>query len=679
MKNRRNYVKTLVVLILIIVSLSTTIEAGIPYKTYTEDGYGRYVETQTAYEPVGTITKIGDLTLSGAKDMLIGEDGFLYIADTNNKRVIKATLEGELIQTIGESDLSMPTGIFFRDEKLYVADESKGKIFVYDQTGALVIEYGKPDHPLFGNKSTFKPQKLVVDDRGTMYIISKGNNNGIIQISPSEDGSFLGYFGANDTRTSLLTIFRKSIFTEEQEARMAKSEPVTIANIAIDDRGLIYTVSQGEKQLTLKKMNIAGKNLLFPKVYDQYPAAVVTGSLDNIIVASKNGFIYEYNSEGSLLFVFGARDDGKQRIGLFKTVSAIDVDSANRLFVLDEEKNEIQIFGTTEFADLVHNAVDLYQKGRYTESKAPWHEVLKMNSLFDYANLGIGEAYYKEENYDKALTAYRLAKNYSGFSQAFWEVRNKWMKENLVYIIMGLFFLYVLLKILKRVDRRLHIYNPLRRVKKKVFSVQLIKEMSFITYIMKDPADGYYGIRREEKVSSLAAHAWLAIAFIIYIVGKYSSSYLYKTSMEGRFDLLNDVYFFFGVIFMLVISHYLVTSINDGEGRFKDIYQGFIYALGPYILIKPWLILLSHGLTYNEAFIIQFGNFFINTWTLIMIILMIKYINDYSAIETFKVIIYTLFTMLIGILVLFIVYVLLSQVIEFVQSIVGEVVYKFVS
>lgn len=679
MKNRQKYVKPLIVLMLVMISFTTTIEASIPYKTYTEDGYGRYVETQTAYEPVGTITKIGDLTLSGAKDMLIGEDGCLYIADTNNKRVIKATLQGELIKTIGEEDLSMPTGIFYRDSKLYVADESKGKIFVYDEQGTKVVEYGKPDHPLFGNKSTFNPQKLVVDDRGTMYIISKGNNNGIIQISPSDGGSFLGYFGANDTRTSLLTIFRKAIFTEEQEARMAKSEPVTIANIAIDERGLIYTVSQGEKQLTLKKMNIAGKNLVFPKVYDQYPAAVITGSLDNIFVASKNGFIYEYNSEGSLLFVFGARDDGKQRIGLFKTVSAIDVDASNRLYVLDEEKNEIQIFGTTEFADLVHNAVDLYQKGRYTESKQPWQEVLKMNSLFDYANLGIGEAYYKEENYDSALTAYRLAKNYYGYSQAFWEVRNKWMKENLVYIILALFFFFVTTSILKRIDRRLHIYDPIRRIKKRIFSIKLIKEMSFITYVLKNPSDGYYGIRREEKVSNLAAHLWLGIAFLIYIAGKYGSSYLYRTSMEGRFEIFDDLYFFFGVIFMLVISHYLVTSINDGEGRFKDLYQGFVYALGPYILIKPWLILLSHGLTYNEAFIIQFGNFFISAWSLIMIVLMIKYVNDYSAKETFKVIIYTLFTMLIGILVLFIVYVLLSQVIEFVQSIIGEVVYKFVT
>ncbi|MBN2221014.1 MAG: hypothetical protein JW708_02330, partial [Vallitaleaceae bacterium] len=391
----------------------------------------------------------------------------MYIADTNNMRVLKASTSGELLQVIGEGDLSMPLGLYVTQEgMLYVADEMKQQIFVYNQEGQLVNTYGKPNHPLFGKNSNFLPQKIVVDDRGTMYIVSKGNNNGIIQISPSEGGSFLGYFGANNTRISWMTLFRKAIFSEEQEARMAKSEPVTIANIAIDDRGLVYTVSQGEQALTLKKMNIAGKNLVFPEVYDPYPSSVITGDLDNIFVASKNGYIYEYNSEGSLLFVFGARDDGKQRVGLFKTVSSIALDSKKQLYVLDEEKNEIQVFRTTEFADLVHTAVKMYQNGLYTESKEPWTEVLRMNSLFDYANLGIGEAYYKEGDYDKALESYKLAKNKEGYSNAFWEVRNLWMKQNLVRIMLTIIGIFILWKILKLWDRKKKIFAPLRKLRK---------------------------------------------------------------------------------------------------------------------------------------------------------------------------------------------------------------------
>lgn len=675
MKKKKRLLLVTVVLLLLL--QCTSIFGEIPYKTYTQDGYGRYVETQTAYEPIGTINKVGELTLEKPADLKISAKGLIYIADTGNKRVIVTDQSGQLIRIIGEGDLSAPMGLFITpDETIYVADEKKGKVFVYSETGELLNTYGKPDHPLFGKSSKFEPQKLVVDDRGTMYILSKANTNGIIQISPSDGGSFLGYFGTNDTRISLLTLFRKAIFTDEQKKRMTKSEPVTIANIAIDDKGLVYTVSQGEKSTTLKKMNIAGKNLIFPKVYDEFPGAVTNGSLDNVFVASKNGFIYEYNSEGTLLFVFGARDDGRQRVGLFKTVSAIALDQSNNLYVLDEEKNEIQIFRETEFAKLVHNALDLYQKGKYLESKEPWEKVLQMNSLFDYAYLGIGEAYYREENYDGAMAAYRVAKSKSGFSDAFWEVRNVWMKKNLIPIMLLIGFFYVLSRVLKFADKKKNILEPMRRFTAWRRKSKLWREITFLTYVIKNPSDAYYGIRHENKTSYKSANILLLIIFGLYLLEKYATGFIFKGIPDGYYDFVTDGYMFFGLILIVMISHYLITSINDGEGRFRDVYQGFVYAFAPYILIKPWVIGLSHVLTWNESFIITFANFLATAGTAILMFLMIKYINDYKVGETIKIILFTLFTVLIALLILFILYVLLSQVVDFAQSLIGEAVYR---
>ena len=56
--------------------------------------------------------------------------------------------------------------------------------------------------------------------------------------------------------------------------------------------------------------------------------------------------------------------------------------------------------------------------------------------------------------------------------------------------------------------------------------------------------------------------------------------------------------------------------------------------------------------------------------------LSIKEINDYSVKDTVKIIGLTLFTILIAVLLAFIIYVLWSQVFEFLQAIVGEVVYR---
>ena len=130
------------------------------------------------------------------------------------------------------------------------------------------------------------------------------------------------------------------------------------------------------------------------------------------------------------------------------------------------------------------------------------------------------------------------------------------------------------------------------------------------------------------------------------------------------------------ILILVVGCNYLMCAINDGEGRFKDIYCTFIYSFGPYLAITPFIFLISHVVTDNEKFFVQFGNFLMICWIGVLVFLSIKEINDYTVKETVKIILLTLFTILIVCLLAFIIYVLWKQVIDFVQQIPREVVYK---
>ena len=88
------------------------------------------------------------------------------------------------------------------------------------------------------------------------------------------------------------------------------------------------------------------------------------------------------NNEGDLLFMFGGSDDGKQRIGLSTKIEAIQIGMDDKIYVLDSEKAQIQVFEPTEFTSYLHNALYLFSKGRYEESKEPLGKVLEMNKLF---------------------------------------------------------------------------------------------------------------------------------------------------------------------------------------------------------------------------------------------------------------------------------------------------------
>jgi len=96
-----------ILLVLILVLIPTSVSAESPYTTWTRGPGGYWAMTQDAYTPVAEM----DLPIASAEDMFIAPDGALYIADTDNGRIVK--LENfEIVATYGEGTLSGPSGIF---------------------------------------------------------------------------------------------------------------------------------------------------------------------------------------------------------------------------------------------------------------------------------------------------------------------------------------------------------------------------------------------------------------------------------------------------------------------------------------------------------------------------------------------------------------------------------------
>lgn len=661
-------------LLCLVMMAGMTASAETPYKTYTVDGYGYVLETQSAYNPQAAITKVGETAFVSPMDMAIGKDGNLYIADAGAHVILICSRDGEQVGSIGEGVLQTPTGVYVtEDGTVYVADKDAKKVFVFDAQGNVTAEYGKPDSLIYGNSMDFKPTKVVANKTGTMYIICEGNMNGIVQLSPVEGGSFLGYFGTNYTSLSPFQMIQRVILTDAQRAQMLSNIPSTPTNLHIDDTGLIYTVTQGDKETSLKKLNIAGKNLLdSDPYYADLPAAVTTGNYNNILVADSDGYIYEYNEDGELLFMFGGRDDGRQRVGLCNKVEAIAVDEDDRIYLLDSDKKQIHIFEPTEFTNLLHESLYLFSKGQYTQSKEPLSKVLQMNSMFDYANQAMGHAYLQEENYEQALKYFRLAKSFEGYSDAFWEVRNIWIRNYLVAAVLAIAAVIVLIRGGKSLYRKKYANRPTTQTGEHI----LLGQLRYSLYFMRHPMDGCYGVKKEGKNSWWCANILLGTFILISILEKYCSGFLVKTVREGRYDLITDIGKVLVIFIGLTACNYLVVTIHEGEGFFKDLYCAYAYCLTPYIVIKPFVILLSNVLTYNEVFLISFANIIVWTWVVILILLTLKEINNFTVGETAKALAITAFTVLILTLLVCIIYVLFSQVIDFVITVVREVVYR---
>jgi DNA-binding beta-propeller fold protein YncE/uncharacterized membrane protein (GlpM family) len=668
------FIGLLCVWLLILFPAQSSASLSVPYKTETVSSEGDIIETQTAYIPVSLFGSNSEIV--NPEDVYIDENNNVYVADSGTKKVTKFDENGKKLLEVGEGQLMQPTGVYVdHNQEIYVADYKNEKVFRYSQEGEMIQEYGRPDSPLFGTRSPYKPQKVTVDKRGNLYIIGEGSNNGIIQIG--QDGTFLGFFGVNRTQSSLMSVVQDALTTEGQKSRMFIKVPPAPTNIAIDEKGLVFTVTAGTGFEVIRKLNIAGSNILPSDISDTTNLRDITvGPLGNFFVLENNGRIYEYDSYGNLLFIFGGKDDGTNRLGLFKDPTGISVDSLGRLLVTDRERGTIQMLEPTAFAEMMHGGISLYAEGLYVESGKYWSEVLRLNSSIGLAHYAMGEAYYKQQQYDEALESFKIVNSKEGYSNSFWEIRNIWMQEHLSKVFAVIIGMFAIRASVLYVDKKKGILTQPRKRWKAIKAKTLISELLFLVNFLKKPVDSFYYVKRVRKVSLLSATILYFVLFVEYLMMKYFTGFIFRGSNADQINFAFELVTLFLPILLFIVSNYLVSTISDGEGRFRDIYIGTIYSIAPYLVFIIPVTLLSNALTLNEAFLYTFSMQVMIGWSLVILFIMVKEIHAYEFFETVRNILITIFCMIIIVLVCFIIYVLMDQVVDFVTAIIQEVILR---
>ena len=653
---------------------------GVAYRTWTTNNQGEIVPTQDAYLPNRIIYSLNVAnssvnSLAKAEDLYYEpQNQLFYLADTGNKRILVFDKSLKDAYQIGEGILQKPEGVYATsDGKIYVADYDAQKVFIFDASGNVVKEIAKPDHPLFGTQSFFRPSKIVVDDVGTMYIVDAGNANVLVQIT--SEGAFLGYFGANYITPNLSYVIRFMFSTKAQRAKMVRS-PIAPTNLAINQDGLIHTVTRGLSGNALKKLNIAGNNLFPDTMYDQSDFNdCFVGPIGNIYTISESGYIYEYDSEGNLLFAFVGKDPTGKFIGLFANPRSIAVDENYRIYAIDHLNTQdyLQVFEPSEFADLVHTSIYYYQEGLYSESRVPWEQVLQRNNMFDLAHNGIGNAYLRESNYEEAMYHFRLAGNTSGYSDAFWEIRNLWIMTYGTYIFIGILAFALVLYIGRKTALFSHLSEERHRMWEKIKSVKIIGEVLYIGTFIKHPINGFYEVKKHGKMSVFAATILYFVFYVEMILSNVFTGFIFNPSDVETISIVKILFLSVMPIFLGVICNYLISSITEGCGRFKDVYIATICSFAPIILFYPFVIILSNVLTLNEQFIYQALKVFLWAWSFLLVYIMIKEIQELSFRENHKNIFITLITMILFVAFGFLLYMLGAQVVNFVKEVVIEV------
>ena len=122
----------------------------------------------------------------------------------------------DLPTAAGEETFNNPQGLFVTgNNHIYIADTENGRIVELDDKGILVRIIGAPESEILPEDFVYKPLKIAVDKAKRIYAVGSGVYDGLIEFD--SDGGFIGFIGANRVAASLVDYFWKLIFNKRTE------------------------------------------------------------------------------------------------------------------------------------------------------------------------------------------------------------------------------------------------------------------------------------------------------------------------------------------------------------------------------------------------------------------------------------------------------------------------------
>ncbi|MDE7299223.1 MAG: YIP1 family protein, partial [Lachnospiraceae bacterium] len=598
-----------------------------------------------------------------------------YISDSGNRRIVKYNIyEGRVEAILNHDGFTNPRGIFVTEEgDLYVADTGAKTVFRFSRAFELKEAFEKPDTPLFSD-TNFEPNKIAVDKSGNMYIIGEGVYSGVIQLSHT--GDFLGYFTVNKSKVSFSEALQRLIFSRAQLENMLDVVPTTFSNVFLDDSGIVYTTTMGDFRNAVKKHNTSGGNMFKSTVYSVSSniADVYVDAQGIIYSCDTNGMIDVHSPSGELIFSFGSNQSNMDVAGLYSSLPTVAVDVDGNVWTADGDKGYLTSFRPTDYAQMVYEAMALYEQGLYEESMTKWNEVLRLNQMSVLAHDGVGKAYFHAGLYAEAMEHFKVAGDRPYYSEAFWEVRNEKIQKVLPVVFILVVVLFIAIKVVSFLDRKnRRIRHAKEAFSQRIAKLPVLRDLQFAKKISRSPSNMYYEIRRHRAGSVWGATAIYAIFFIVYMLYQTKKGFIYQYVAVEDMDIGGIVVGFFVLLLLFIFCNWLVTSITDGDGTLAQVYMIPAYGSLPLLVMLALITICSYGMTYNESFLLTLMLLVGAAWSIILIFLGFLTVHDYSGKETVKSIFLTVIFMIIAAVMVLIVMIMCEDLYEFLYTVGQEV------
>lgn len=680
------------------------------------------------YKYMGLTTKIED-----PRDLEVDEDQNVYIVDTKTNRVIcldryykireDVTSNGndkgfisEFTNEYGVKDtLTGPRGVFISKDKfengefveglIYVCDTERNRIVVFEKDGTYVRIINQPESELFDEGSLYKPVAVAVDAYDRLFVVSESTTQGIIVLT--SEGEFTKFIGAQKTSLNAWQILMRRFRTDAQSDMVEANTSSEYNNITITDDGFIYvttsSLDEGQQQSAIrnksasgdfapvKMLNASGDEIMRRNGF--WPPSgevqISTSSADQSrgfvtgaskvtdvavgpsgtwsIIDAKRQKVFTYDFDGNLLFAFGDKGD---QMGNLQNIAAVTY-QGDRMLLLDMgESKSFTVYERTDYGNILMQALDHQNERQYDKAISDWTEILKRNSNFDAAYVGIGKALYRSGDYEESLEYYKSAYDTVNYSLSYKEIRKNWIGNFIILIPIGIGILCFAISKFLRYANKINRAAALK-TEKKTFKEELL----YVFHVMFHPFDGFWDLKHEKRGSVRAGIVFIVITILAYFYKAIGQGYMLN-QQQGTSSIMTWIISVLVTVFLWAISNWCLTTLFDGEGSFKDIFIATSYCLLPVPFTVIPCTLISNFVIDTEVEILSFVETLGIIYMVILVFIGMMVTHDYTM---GKNIITTAGTIIAMVFIMFVAALfstLLIKIVGFISNIVVELRYR---
>ncbi len=198
----------------------------------------------------------------------------------------------------------------------------------------------------------------------------------------------------------------------------------------------------------------------------------------------------------------------------------------------------------------------------------------------------------------------------------------------------------------------------------------------YMFYTVSHPMDGYYWIRHANRGSVPLAILMVVIFSICFTINRLFASFVVNDMDPRGVDLWFELIGILSFYLLLCVSNWSVTCLMNGEGRMKDIAIAIGYGTVPISVVLAAGTVISQVVADDEqAFYILLLGIGI-LYGVIMILIGIMQVHNYSLGKTLATLFITFIAMLIIIFLLLLLSNLLGMVFNFFRSIYTEIIFR---